>query len=666
MENIKERINNLRTELHRHNYLYYVENQPELTDYEFDKHLDELARLEALHPEFADPNSPTQRVGSDISNKFEQVAHTYRMLSLANTYSEAELRDFHQRIVKELGDDFAYVCELKFDGSSISLTYEQGQLVRAVTRGDGEKGDDVTANVKTIRSVPLSLNGTGYPPKFEIRGEILLPFAEFDKLNKQREEAGEELYANVRNTAAGSLKLINSSEVAKRNLDAYLYYMLGEELPTDSHYANLQKAAEWGFKISKDTQLCHSIDEVLTYLEHWNTARNELPVATDGVVIKVDSLAKQRQLGFTAKSPRWAIAYKFKAEQVSTRLNSVTYQVGRTGAVTPVANLEPVLLAGTTVKRASLHNADIINQLDLHMGDQVYVEKGGEIIPKIVGVDVDARILVGDKVSFIQHCPECHTPLVRIEGEAAHYCPNAAQCPPQIKGRIEHFISRRAMNIENLGPETVDALLKNGMIADMSDLYRVTREQLISLERMGEKSADNILASIEQSRAVPYERVLFGLGIRYVGETVAKRLANAFPDINSLKAARMDTLVATDDIGGRIAESIVTYFQNEENIALVERLQKAGLQFALDAQQLAEKTELLKGCTVVISGTFSMARDELKKLIEKNGGKNTSSISKNTTFIIVGDNMGPSKKEKAEKLGVEMISEEEFMNRISE
>lgn len=666
MDNIKRKIQKLSEELHHYNFLYYVENNPELSDYEFDRKLKELQDLENQYPDLIDENSPTQRVGSDISNKFNQVPHKYRMLSLANTYSEAELREFHQRIVKELGDDFTYVCELKFDGSSISLSYENGRLVRAVTRGDGEKGDDVTANAKTIRSIPLTLYGKDYPASFEIRGEILLPFAEFDKLNKLREEAGEELYANVRNTAAGSLKLLNSSEVAKRNLDAYLYYLLGEEMPSDSHYENLQKAAEWGFKTSKDIQLCNSIDEVLTYLEYWNEARNKLPVATDGVVIKVDSIAKQRQLGFTAKSPRWAIAYKFKAEQVSTRLNSVSYQVGRTGAVTPVANLEPVLLAGTTVKRASLHNADIINQLDLHVGDQVYVEKGGEIIPKIVGVDVDSRILVGDKVEFIHDCPECNTPLIRIEGEAAHYCPNIANCPPQIRGRIEHFIGRKALDIENLGPETVDALLKYDLINDMSDLYAIRREQLLSLERMGDKSADNILASIESSKTVPYQRVLFGLGIRFVGETVAKRLANAFPSIKLLKTATKDQLVETDDIGGRIAESIVTYFKNPENLALVERLQKAGLQFALDERILSEKTELLKGSTIVISGTFSISRDELKKLIEKNGGKNTSSISKNTTFIIVGDNMGPSKKEKAEKLGVEMISEEEFMNRISE
>lgn len=665
MENTKEKIQQLSRELHRHNYLYYVENKPELSDYEFDLKLKELQELELQYPEFADENSPTKRVGSDLSNSFEQVTHKYRMLSLANTYSEAELRDFHQRIVKELGEDFAYVCELKFDGSSISLTYQNGKLVRGVTRGDGEKGDDVTANVKTIRSIPLTLNGNDFPDEFEIRGEILLPFSEFDKLNKQREEAGEELYANVRNTAAGSLKLLNSSEVAKRNLDAYLYYLLSEETPSDSHFQNLQKAADWGFKISKDTKLCNSIDEVLAYLEHWNIARNELPVATDGVVIKVDSISKQRQLGFTAKSPRWAIAYKFKAEQVSTRLNSVSYQVGRTGAVTPVANLEPVLLAGTTVKRASLHNADIINQLDLHLGDQVYVEKGGEIIPKIVGVDLEARILIGQKVEFIHNCPECHTSLVRIEGEAAHYCPNVTQCPPQIKGRIEHFISRKALDIENLGPETVDALLKNGIISDISGLYEITREQLVSLERLGEKSADNIMSSIQKSKTVPYQRVLFGLGIRFVGETVAKRLAHAFPYVDLLQNATKEQLVATDDIGGRIADSIVTYFENAENLAMVERLRTAGLQFALDEKILSEKTELLKGSTVVISGTFSISRDELKKLIEKNGGKNTSSISKNTTFIIVGENMGPSKKEKAEKLGVEMISEEEFMNRIS-
>lgn len=664
MKNIQEYIQTLRKELHHHNYLYYVINKPVLSDFDFDLKLMELQALEKKHPEFADENSPTQRVGSDISNKFEQVPHTYRMLSLSNTYSEAELRDFHLRVVKDLGEDFSYVCELKFDGSSISLSYENGKLVRGVTRGDGEKGDDVTANVKTIKSIPLTLNGNDFPPSFEIRGEILLPFAEFDKLNKQRQEAGDELYANVRNTAAGSLKLINSSEVAKRNLDAYLYYMLGEEMPSDSHYTNLGKAAEWGFKVSPDTRVCKSIDEVLEYLEYWNTARTQLPVATDGVVIKVDSLAKQKQLGFTAKSPRWAIAYKFKAEQVSTQLNSVSYQLGRTGAVTPVANLEPVLLAGTTVKRASLHNADIIKQLDLYLGDHVYVEKGGEIIPKIVGVDLEARKEDGEKVEFIHECPECQTPLVRIDGEAAHYCPNSASCPPQIKGRIEHFISRKAMEIENLGPETVEALLNGGFIQNIAGLYSITKEDLISLERMGEKSADNIMQSIEKSKMVPYERVLFGLGIRFVGETVAKRLAHAFVNVDLLKEATVEQLIATNDIGGRIAESLVDYFKKEQNIALIQGLRSAGLQFKLDAKLISEKTDLLKGSTIVISGTFTVPRDELKKLIEKHGGKNTGSISKNTTFIIVGENMGPSKKEKAQKLGVKLKTEAEFMNMI--
>lgn len=664
MKNVQEKIQALRKELHHHNYLYYVENNPVLTDFEFDIKLMELQELEKKHPEFADENSPTQRVGSDISNKFEQVPHTYRMMSLSNTYSEAELREFHQRIVKELGENITYVCELKYDGTSISLTYENGRLIRGVTRGDGEKGDDVTTNVKTIKSIPLALNGNDFPDTFEIRGEILLPFTEFDKLNKQRKEAGAELYANVRNTAAGSLKLINSSEVAKRNLDAYLYYMLGDEMPSDSHFENLQKASEWGFKISPDTTICNSIEEVIAFLEHWNTGRMQLPVATDGVVIKVDSLSKQKQLGFTAKSPRWAIAYKFKAEQVSTRLNSVSYQVGRTGAVTPVANLKPVLLAGTTVKRASLHNADIISQLDLYLGDWVYVEKGGEIIPKIVGVDVNARTEDGEKIEFIHHCPECQTQLIRIEGEAAHYCPNSSTCPPQIKGRIEHFISRKALDIENLGPETVEALLTHGFIKDISGLYTIKKDDLISLERMGEKSADNIMQSIDKSKTVPYERVLFGLGIRFVGETVAKRLAHAFVNIDLLKEATIEQLIATDDIGGRIAESLVEYFNSEQNRALIERLKNAGLQFSLDEKLISEKTDLLKGCTIVISGTFTVPRDELKKLIEKNGGKNTSSISKNTTFIVVGDNMGPSKKEKAEKLGVEMISEVEFMNRV--
>lgn len=666
MSDVLKKIEGLRKELHHHNYLYYIENKQEISDFDFDQKLNELQKLESENPEFFDASSPTQRVGSDLSNNFEQVKHAYPMLSLSNTYSEGEVRDFHQRVQKVVGEDVEYVCELKFDGSSISLTYQNGVLVRALTRGDGEKGDDITTNAKTIRSIPLKLQGSDYPSLFEMRGEVLMPFSVFDALNKQRAEAGDELYANVRNTASGSLKLIDSTEVAKRKLDTYLYYMLGEEMPTDSHYQNLQKARTWGFKISSATQKCSTIDAVIAFLKHWDVERSKLPVATDGVVIKVDSLAKQKQLGFTAKSPRWAIAYKFKAEQVSTRLNSVSYQVGRTGAVTPVANLEPVLLAGTTVKRASLHNADIIAQHDLYVGDMVYVEKGGEIIPKIVGVDTEARFLIGDKVEFIRNCPECNTRLERNDGEVAFYCPNTKGCAPQIRGRIEHFISRKAMNIENLGPETVESLLNGGFITDSSDLYSLQESDIAGLERMGQKSARNIIDSIQASLQVPYERVLFALGIRFVGETVAKRLAHGFSSIELLQKATKEELLAVDDIGERIAESVQRYFADAENVAIIDKLKAAGLQFKLDEQVMAQKSDLLKGMTIVISGTFSIPRDELKKHIEKHGGKNTTSISKSTSFIIAGENMGPAKLEKASKLGVELVSEEEFMKRIGE
>ena len=666
MSDVLKKIEGLRKELHHHNYLYYIENKQEISDFDFDQKLNELQKLESENPEFFDASSPTQRVGSDLSNNFEQVKHAYPMLSLSNTYSEGEVRDFHQRVRKVVGEDVEYVCELKFDGSSISLTYQNGVLVRALTRGDGEKGDDITTNAKTIRSIPLKLQGSDYPSLFEMRGEVLMPFSVFDALNKQRAEAGDELYANVRNTASGSLKLIDSTEVAKRKLDTYLYYMLGEEMPTDSHYQNLQKARTWGFKISSATQKCSTIDAVIAFLKHWDVERSKLPVATDGVVIKVDSLAKQKQLGFTAKSPRWAIAYKFKAEQVSTRLNSVSYQVGRTGAVTPVANLEPVLLAGTTVKRASLHNADIIAQHDLYVGDMVYVEKGGEIIPKIVGVDTEARFLIGDKVEFIRNCPECNTRLERNDGEVAFYCPNTKGCAPQIRGRIEHFISRKAMNIENLGPETVESLLNGGFITDSSDLYSLQESDIAGLERMGQKSARNIIDSIQASLQVPYERVLFALGIRFVGETVAKRLAHGFSSIELLQKATKEELLAVDDIGERIAESVQRYFADAENVAIIDKLKAAGLQFKLDEQVMAQKSDLLKGMTIVISGTFSIPRDELKKHIEKHGGKNTTSISKSTSFIIAGENMGPAKLEKASKLGVELVSEEEFMKRIGE
>lgn len=603
---IKERIDQLRTDLHRHNYNYYVLNTPEISDKEFDDMMRELQDLEKEHPEYQDENSPTMRVGSDLNKNFTQVTHKYPMLSLGNTYSENEVTDFYDRVKKALNEDFEICCELKYDGTSISLTYENGKLVRAVTRGDGEKGDDVTDNVKTIRTIPLVLHGNNYPEHFEIRGEILMPWEVFEELNREKEAREEPLFANPRNAASGTLKLQNSAIVASRKLDAYLYYLLGEELPCDGHYENLQTAAGWGFKISEHTKKTHSLEEVFEYIRYWDTERKNLPVATDGIVLKVNSMRQQKSLGFTAKSPRWAIAYKFQAERALTRLNRVTYQVGRTGAITPVANLDPVQLSGTIVKRASLHNADIIEGLDLHIGDMVYVEKGGEIIPKITGVDKDARgMLIGEKVKFITHCPECGSKLVRYEGEAAHYCPNETACPPQIKGKIEHFISRKAMNIDGLGPETVDTFYRLGLIKDTADLYQLTAEDIKNLDRMGEKSAENIIKGIKASKEVPFERVLFALGIRFVGETVAKKIAKSFNNIEELENADLEKLTSIDEIGEKIAQSILIYFSSPLNVSLIERLKSAGLQLYRKEEDLNEYTDKLAGQSIVISGVFT-------------------------------------------------------------
>ena len=663
---VKEKIDQLRADLHRHNYNYYVLNAPEISDKEFDDRMRELQELEKEHPEYQDDNSPTMRVGSDLNKNFTQVAHKYPMLSLGNTYSESEVTDFYDRVKKALNEDFEICCELKYDGTSISLTYENGKLVRAVTRGDGEKGDDVTDNVKTIRTIPLVLHGS-YPESFEIRGEILMPWEVFEELNLEKEAREEPLFANPRNAASGTLKLQNSAIVASRKLDAYLYYLLGEELPCDGHYENLQAAAGWGFKTSEHMKKAHSLEEVFEYIRYWDTERKNLPVATDGIVLKVNSMRQQKNLGFTAKSPRWAIAYKFQAERALTRLNKVTYQVGRTGAVTPVANLDPVQLSGTIVKRASLHNADIIEGLDLHIGDMVYVEKGGEIIPKITGVDKDARsMLIGEKVKFITHCPECGSKLIRYEGEAAHYCPNETSCPPQIKGKIEHFISRKAMNIDGLGPETVDMFYRLGLIKNTADLYQLTADDIKNLDRMGEKSAENIIKGIEASKEVPFERVLFALGIRFVGETVAKKIAKSFNDIDELENANLEKLINIDEIGEKIAQSILTYFANPLNRELIERLRSTGLQLYRREEDLSGYTDKLAGQSIVISGVFTHhSRDEYKELIEKNGGKNVGSISAKTSFILAGENMGPAKLEKAHKLGIKLMSEDEFLTLIS-
>lgn len=662
-----ERIDQLREELHVHNYNYYVLNAPVISDLEFDKLMRELQDLEALHPEYYDPNSPSVRVGSDLNKNFTQVEHKYPMLSLGNTYSQAEVTEFYERVSKSLNEEFELCCEMKYDGTSISLTYEDGKLVRAVTRGDGVRGDDVTDNVKTIRSIPLVLHGEGYPKNFEIRGEILMPWNVFEELNRERELREEPLFANPRNAASGTLKSQNSAVVANRKLDAYLYYLLGDNLPHDGHYENLQEAAKWGFKISHISRKARTLQEVFDFINYWDVERKNLPVATDGIVLKVNSLRQQRNLGYTAKSPRWAIAYKFQAERALTKLEKVTYQVGRTGAVTPVANLDPVQLSGTVVRRASLHNADIIAFLDLHIGDMVYVEKGGEIIPKITGVEVSARPAGSEKVTFITHCPECGSELVRYEDEAAYYCTNETACPPQIKGKIEHFISRRAMNIEGLGPETVDLFYQEGLIHDIADLYTLQTADICRLERMGEKSAENIIQGIERSKEVPYERVLFALGIRFVGETVAKKVAKAFRSIEALASANLDDLIHVDEIGEKIAGSIIQYFANEKNRILVERLRQSGLKLEADEEDLSGYSDKLKGMSIVISGVFARhSRDEYKALIEKHGGKNVGSISKKTSFILAGDNMGPSKLGKAQQLNIPIKDENEFLAMIEE
>ncbi len=663
-----DRIIELRELLHKYNNLYYVQNAPVISDIEFDGLMHELIDLEAKHPELYDPNSPTQRVGSDLSKGFEQAEHRYPMLSLDNTYSEQEVRDFFQRVSGLLNEPFEICCELKYDGLSISLIYEEGKLVQAVTRGDGVKGDIVTDNVRTIKSVPLVLQKGDWPKNFEIRGEVLMPWTSFERLNAERERQEEPLFANPRNAASGTLKLQNPQEVSRRQLDSYLYYLLGEQLPCDGHYENMMEAQKWGFKVSDHMKKCTTIDEVLDYINYWDTERKNLPVATDGIVLKVNSLRQQRNLGFKAKSPRWAIAYKFQAERQLTRLNSVSYQVGRTGAVTPVANLDPVLLSGTIVKRATLHNADIIKGLDLHVGDMVYVEKGGEIIPKITAVDLHSRsLLMGDPVKFADVCPECGTKLIRYEGEAAYYCPNAISCPPQIKGRIEHFVSRKAMNIDGLGTETIDLFYQAGLIKDIADLYTLKAMDICRLEGLGEKSAVSIVHGIEDSRKVPFERVLFAIGIRFVGETVAKILARAFKSMEALENATVEQLTAVNEIGTKIAQSIVSFFNDERSRELVNRLKEYGLQMELAQEEQEGGTDLLKDKIIVISGVFNYhSRDEYKALIERHGGKNSGSISAKTSFVLAGDNMGPAKREKAQELGVRLVSETEFLEMINE
>ncbi|MFT3994611.1 MAG: NAD-dependent DNA ligase LigA [Dysgonomonas sp.] len=664
MDSIKQSIDSLRQELSQHNYNYYILSTPTISDFDFDKKLKELTDLEAQHPEYFDPNSPTQRVGSDINKSFRQVAHKYPMLSLSNTYTEEEVTDFYNRVQKGLNDDFEIVCELKYDGTSISLTYIDGQLVQAVTRGDGVQGDDVTANVRTIRTIPLKLNGNDYPHEFEIRGEILMPWSVFDELNKEREEQEEQLFANPRNATSGTIKQQDPKIVAARKLDSYLYYMLGEDLPSDGHYENLMKARQWGFKISDAMRKCKTLEEIFDFIHYWNIERKNLPVATDGIVLKVNSLSQQRNLGYTSKFPRWAIAFKFQAETAVTRLLSVSYQVGRTGAVTPVANLEPVKLSGTIVKRASLYNEDNIKALDLHINDWVSVEKGGEIIPKITTVDTTRRDNSAAKVEFIKNCPECNTPLVKDGGEAVYYCPNDTHCPPQIKGRIEHFITRKAMNISG-GAETVEHLYAAGLIRNIADLYTLRWQDVARLERWAEKSAKNLIESIQNSVSIPYDKVLFALGIRHVGETVARKLVMAFPNIDLLMNASVEDLVQVDEIGEKIAQSIVFYFSEEANRDVVQKLRGYGLQFELSEAIISKKTDKLNNLTIVISGTFEKhSRDEYKALIEQNGGKNSGSISAKTSYVLAGDNMGPAKLEKAEKLGVTIINEDQFLEMI--
>lgn len=663
---VKEQIERLRNELHRHNYNYYVLNAPEISDQEFDRMMRELQDLEAAHPEFDDPDSPTRRVGSDLNQEFVQVPHRYPMLSLSNTYNKQEVADFYERVRSGLeGEPFEICCEMKYDGLSISLTYEQGRLVRAVTRGDGVQGDDVTENVKTIRCIPLRLNGNGYPEEFEIRGEILMPWTSFETLNREREEREEPLFANPRNAASGTLKSKNSAVVAQRKLDAYLYYLLGEHIPFDGHYENLQAARSWGFKISGGMKKVTTLQDIYDFIDYWDVERKNLPVATDGIVLKVNSQRQQRALGYTAKSPRWAIAYKFQAERARTRLNAVTFQVGRTGTVTPVANMDPVQLAGTVVRRATLHNADVMEQLDLHIGDMVYVEKGGEIIPKIVGVDIDARgAETGPRAEFITRCPECGAELVRYEGEAAWYCPNDTACPPQIKGRIEHYISRRAMNIDSLGPETVDDYYRRGLIRDVADLYDIRVEQ-INGDGTREKSAQKIVRSIADSVEVPFERVVFALGIRFVGEIAAKALARHFKSMDALSSASLEDMLQINGIGVVIAESVIRYFANEANHDLVRRLREKGVRMELSDEELSSHSDKLSGQSIVVSGVFSLhSRDEYKAMIEQHGGKNVGSISSKTSFVLAGANMGPAKLEKAGKLGIPILSEEEFLKKI--
>ncbi len=663
----QDEILHLRHELEQHNYNYYVLSAPVISDYDFDMMMHRLQDLEAKHPEMADPNSPTCRVGSDISQKFEQVTHRYPMLSLANTYNEGEIREWYDRAVKGLdGERPEVVCELKFDGVSISLWYDDGQLTKAVTRGDGTQGDDVTANVRTIRSIPLTLRGN-YPKRLEMRGEVLMPWPVFDRLNHEREMQEEPLFANPRNATSGTIKQQNSAVVAKRQLDAFLYFVLGEQLPCATHYDNLMAARSWGFKISEHIKLAHSIDDIMAFITHWDTERHHLPFATDGVVLKVNDLRQQQELGLTAKSPRWAIAYKFQAERACTRLESVSFQVGRTGAVTPVANLDPVLLAGTVVKRASLHNADIIKQLDLHLGDMVYVEKGGEIIPKITGVDLDQRsFMIGPEVGFITRCPECGTPLVRYEGEAAHYCPNE-MCPPQQVGKLIHFVSRKAMNIDGLGEETLQAMFQQGLLHDVADLYELTAPQIAAMERMGAKSAHNIINAIRNSVEVPFERVLFAIGIRFVGQTVAKQIAVAMKSMDAIVAASAEQLMQIDGVGERIAKSVESFCRDERNLLIISRLRHYGLQMNISTELLEAQTDKLAGMSIVISGVFQKhSRDEYKAMIEKNGGKNASSVSAKTTFILAGDNMGPAKLEKAQALGVKIVNEDEFLSMIAD
>lgn len=662
--NTEQKINKLRDELRNHNYRYYVLDEPVISDYEFDQKLKELQDLEKAHPEFYDPNSPTLRVGGEVTKNFKTVQHTYPMYSLDNSYSREDLMDWEKRIERLIGDKVEFTCELKYDGASISLTYENGKLVRALTRGDGVQGDDVTVNVKTIHSVPLQLRGD-FPPHFEIRGEIVMPFEGFAKINAERVENGEEPFRNPRNTASGSLKLQDSAEVAKRPLDCLLYNVQGENLPFSTQYESLKAARSWGFKVPDAAKLAGNLEEVLKFVEYWDVHRHELPYETDGVVIKVDDFRHQEELGFTSKSPRWAMAYKFKAEQESTVLEKITYQVGRTGAITPVANLEPVELAGTIVKRASLHNADQIEKLDVREGDTVFVEKGGDIIPKIIGVDFTKRDPDSKPTVYLTHCPECGTELVRSEGEAIHYCPNATGCPPQITGRIQHFISRRAMDIEGLGAETVSLLVREGLIENYADLYLLKKEEIIPLERMAEKSAQNLIDGVEASKEVPFERVLFALGIRFVGETVAKKLAFHYKNIEALRLATRKNLITVDEIGDRIADSVVAFFETEENNIIVDRLKEYGLQFQISEEDLENQSDKLKGKVFVVSGVFyKVSRNELKKLIEDNGGKVTGSISGNTDYVVAGDNMGPSKKTQAESRGVAIISEDDFLKMI--